>query len=120
MQVEEFIHLVLRSKSLYGLQTETLDSLLLELLPPIDHHYQKLESKLSHQHEAIVEDDPFEIVVCLFQEILNALRNNAGFHVPKVSTLVIQLTIVATFFCMGLYQRQFTKAHINKLVIGIH
>ena len=69
-------------KSLYGLQYETLDSLLLELLPPTDPHYHKLENTVA-QHEATVDDDPFEMAVYLFQEILTALRN-AGFHVPKV------------------------------------
>ena len=87
MQVNEFICLVLGYKSLYGVQYETLDSLLLELLPPIDHCYKKSENT-ENQCEAeslILVDDPFEMAVYLFQEILIALRNNAGFYVPKVS-----------------------------------
>lgn len=77
MQVEEFICGVYGWKSLYGLQPETLDSLILDFLPPLSHTYQELGD------DSMV-DDTQEVSIYLVQEILNALRNNAGFHIPKV------------------------------------
>lgn len=75
---------------MYGLRRETLDSLVLELLPPVDHTYKVMETPKavaasSRLEPASVVDDPLEVAVHLFQEILNALRNNAGFHIPRVN-----------------------------------
>ena len=73
----QFIQLINGSKSFYGFQQpDTLDSLLLELLPPIDHKYIK-DHDLNCQSKE-------EVSVYLFQEIIGSLRNRAGFHVPKV------------------------------------
>lgn len=65
------------SKSLYGLQPETLDSLILEFLPCFGHIYKDLK-------EANEVDESQKVPIYLHREILNALRNNAGFHIPKV------------------------------------
>ena len=60
----------------YGLQPDTLDSLILEFLPPFGHTY------ISLKEEDV--DKSQEVTTYLFLKILNVLRNNAGFHIPKV------------------------------------
>lgn len=67
-------------QNLYGLKPETLDSLILDFLPPLGHTYKELS-------EESVEEKPQEVSVSvyLYEEILNALRDNAGFHIPKVN-----------------------------------
>ncbi len=77
-QVNEFICHMYGYQSLYGLRPETLDSLILDFLPPLGHAYTTLG-------EDSVVDDSQEVALYLLQEILNALRNNAGFHIPRVS-----------------------------------
>lgn len=68
------------NKSLYGLKPETLDSLIIELLPPFGHAYKDM-------NEAGEVDSSQELPIYLHREILNTLRNNAGFHIPRVITL---------------------------------
>ena len=60
----------------YGLQPETLDSLVLELLPPLGHTYSNINKDGVDKSQAVT--------TYLFLKILNVLRNNAGFHIPKV------------------------------------
>ena len=79
----DFITSVCNSTSLYGLQPETLDSLILDFLPPLDHAYTKLG-----EDSLVDTSQPPDIY--LLQELLGALRNNAGFHIPKVSVLAHQ------------------------------
>ena len=62
--------------SFYGLQPETLDSLVLELLPPLGHTLSSLKKD--------PVDKSQEVTTYLFIKILNVLRNFAGFHIPKV------------------------------------
>lgn len=83
-QVKEFISLVDGSKSLYGLQSETLDSLILDMLPSLGHTYVKLSDNS-------VGDDAQDVKVYLVLEILNSLRNNAGFHIPEVNAKAVGL-----------------------------
>lgn len=64
--------------SLYGFTKETLDSLMLTLLPPIDHEYQQLPLEQS------TVDEDVDSQVFLLKSLLDALRKNAGFHIPKV------------------------------------
>lgn len=73
MQVKEFQD----ENDFYGLKPETLDSLILELLPPLGHTYKDLE------RDNLV-DKSQEVPVYLLRKTLNALRNSAGFHIPKV------------------------------------
>ena len=76
--VAEFITLVGAESSLYGLQPETLDSLLLYMLPAS-----------SHQFQEVPPDQPIDDVrLYLLQQLLTALRTSAGFCVPMVSVLV--------------------------------
>ena len=64
--------------SLYGFTKETLDSLMLTLLPPIDHEYQQVPLEQS------TVDEDVDSQVFLLKSLLDALRKNAGFHIPKV------------------------------------
>ena len=66
--------------NLYGFAEETLDSLMLTLLPPIGHEYKRIPLK---QNEKDVGIKVF-ILKCL----LDALQENAGFQIPKVCKLV--------------------------------
>ena len=67
------------NKSFYGLKPETLDSLIIEFLPPFGHVYKDVK-------EADV-DNSQELPIYLHREVLNTLRNDAGFHIPKVMTI---------------------------------
>ena len=77
-QVEEFIQCISGSSSLYGLQQETLDSLVLTLLPAID-----CTHCISDGHN--LTDDLMDIKVYILQELIQALKTNCGFHINHVS-----------------------------------
>ena len=74
--MEQFINSVDGNTSLYGLQDETLDSLLLSLLPPNAHHYQDTTP------EEVVGDN---VGVYLLYKLLRLLKHSFGFAVPVVS-----------------------------------
>lgn len=76
--MEEFINLVSGGSSLYGLKDETLDSLVLTLLPPLGHKYDTLG-------EPSTIDTTLSVKVFLVQELLQALRHSSGFNIPPVS-----------------------------------
>lgn len=77
LQIEKFLHV----NDFYGLKhPETLDSLILELLPSLGYTYKALE-----KDRDLHPSSPECIKYDLFQEILNTLRNSAGFHIPKVA-----------------------------------
>ena len=79
LQVNDFAKMVLQGKaSLYGFTDETLDSLVLTLLPPSGHKYQQVPLD---QNAA---DKDIDIKVFLLKSLVDALRENAGFHIPKV------------------------------------
>ena len=106
-QVQVFIDNISRHSSLYGLKVETLDSLVLSLLPPLTHSYESLkeprviDSSVESNKESsvlkepsIVEEPPKELSVIdsglhlkvlLMDELLRNLRHFAGFHIPPVS-----------------------------------
>ena len=69
---------------MYGLKKETIDSLLLSMLPAARHSYQPYKPK----------DDPeggyANEVICL-QKLIHAFRTTAGFHILDVSILVVYL-----------------------------
>jgi hypothetical protein len=77
-QVEKFIHIT-ESKSFYGLQKETLDSLVLNFLPALGHKYESV------QEDRLVVDTTKGVNTFLLQTILIVLRENAGFYIPKVN-----------------------------------
>ena len=96
--MQDFIECVSGPSSLYGLQSETLDSLVLSLLPSLTHSYESLrEPAVSHKHRkdpSMVDkslkkpgqtDSNFELKVLLMQEMLRNLRHCAGFNIPPVS-----------------------------------
>ncbi len=76
-QVQEFIELVSGSESLYGLCPDTLNSLVLSLLPAVDHAYTEI-GKLSFV------DNSSDIRFYTLQKIVQALREFTGLFVPKV------------------------------------
>lgn len=81
-QVKEFIDCISGHSSLYGLQQETLDSLVLMLLPPLTHKYESLG-------EPSVMDSSLDLKVLLMQELLQNLRHCAGFYIPPVSRAML-------------------------------
>ena len=77
--------------SLYGfLKDDTLDSLILNFLPPVNFTYKKLV-KDEKQDESSTNSQ--EILHGLFQEVLNVLRNNFGFHIPQVRAYTVMLLL---------------------------
>ena len=66
----------------YGFASETLHSLMLGLLPPIGHEYKQMSLKPNN----VDEDEDMNIKVFLLKCLLDALRENAGFQIPKVCT----------------------------------
>ena len=85
-QAKDFIKCVSGSSSLYGLKSDTLESLVLTLLPPLGHKYITLG-------EPSVVDSTVDVRVYLVQELLQSLRHCAGFHIPPVS-------IKCVYMCM--------------------
>ena len=79
MQVQDFINKTSGPGNLYGLQPETLASLMLSLLPPLTHSYKPLE-------KSIVMNGSLDLKILLMQELLQNLRHCAGLHIPPVST----------------------------------
>ena len=79
MQVDNFVRKVMQGQaSFYGFTQETLDSLMLTLLPPIGHEYQQAPLKQN------TVDEGMDKQVLLLKSLLDALQKNAGFHIPKV------------------------------------
>ena len=70
------------SKSLYGLQTETVDSLILDMLPPVGYKFKELKSDTEVSQIS-------DIHTVLITEILNAFRKSAGFNSPMVGRIII-------------------------------
>ena len=81
MQARSFIQCVSGSSSLYGLQSDTLESLVLTLLPPLGHKYKTLG-------DPSIVDSSVDVKIYLVQELLQSLRHCAGFHIPPVSRMV--------------------------------
>ena len=78
-QVQDFLDCISAPSSLYGLQPETLDSLVLSVLPPLTHSYEPFE-------EPSAMDENLELKVLLMQELLqNLCRHFVGLHIPPVS-----------------------------------
>lgn len=98
--MEQFINSVDGNTSLYGLQDETLDSLLLSLLPPNAppnaHHYQHTTPE-----EAVGDN----VGVYLLYKLLRLLKHSFGFAVPVVS--IYNLDTLFEFY-------MYIHMHINK------
>ena len=90
--MEQFINSVDGNASLYGLQDETLDSLLLSLLPPnappYAHQYQDTA------HGEVVGDN---VGVYLLYKLLRLLKQSFGFAVPVVSIYSLNTLSVRCF-----------------------
>ena len=75
--MQQFVDCISGGESLYGFQRETLDSLVLTLLPPIDHKYSTIKKPLC------TDSSPDETY--LIKEMILVLRHAAGFQIPPVS-----------------------------------
>ena len=81
--------------SLYGLREDTLDSLLLSLLPPVG--FSEFIETESKPVEIPSEKDP---KLFLLEYLLQALRKRAGFRIPHVSHIRFALSLIlAVFVC---------------------
>ena len=99
--MQDFIKRISGPSSLYGLKGETLDSLVLSLLPPLIHRYEPLKNP-SAMHESLedsrVIDTSNNLKVLLMKELLQSLRLCAGFNIPPVSTTRL-MAVEPLFFC---------------------
>ena len=80
-KVKNFIDLVSGSESLYGLCPYTLHSVVISLLPSVDHTYQCQE-----MGDFSVIDDSQDVKFYVIQKMLQALRECTGLLIPKVCT----------------------------------
>lgn len=83
VQVNEFLDTISRESSAYGLQKDTLSSLLLTLLPHVEFEYKK------YLQQPTIKTSVFDIKIRIVEVLLQALRENAGFQLPTVSKLII-------------------------------
>ena len=72
-------------ESLYGLHDDTLDSLVLSLLPPVGFQEFLETDKPQKEEDISTEESPD---VFLLRRLLRALRKRAGFRLPHVRKLV--------------------------------
>ncbi len=87
-QVQEFIELVSSSESVYGFCSDTLNSLVLSLLPTVDHIYNEIA-------EPSLVDNFQDIRFYILREIVQALREFTGLFVPKVQARVAILRFLS-------------------------
>ena len=68
------------NKSFYGMRNETLDSLILSILPSLDLKYAAVEEK----SDCLKINSAGSVTFFLFQAVLNLFRDHAGFYIPRV------------------------------------
>ena len=96
-QVQDFIDRISGASSLYGLGSETLNSLILSLVSPMKTSYESLEDGMdSVFKKPSVMDNSGDLQVLLMEELLQSLYHSAGFHILPVST-----TRLKAFFSSG-------------------
>ena len=83
VQVNEFLDTIGREASIYGLQKDTLSSLLLTLLPHVEFEYKKF------LQQPTVKTSVFDVKIRIVEILLQALRENAGFQLPTVSIYLL-------------------------------
>ena len=83
LQASEFIEHVDGRSSLYGLHEDTLDSLVLSLLPPVG--FQEFLETDKRGEDKIPEGERPDVF--LLRRLLRALRRRAGFRIPHVRQL---------------------------------
>ena len=81
-QANEFLECVGGSSSIYGLQPDTVSSLLITLLPPIENDYKPRYQMPN------VETPSTEVKMRVLEMLLQALKENAGFQIPVVSGIL--------------------------------
>lgn len=79
-QTLEFVQLLGGPKSVYGYHSDTLNALILSLLPPTGFQY---EERFKPSQIAFPN-----MKLYLLESLLQALQDNAGFHIPSVSAYI--------------------------------
>ncbi len=79
MQAAEFVSCV-KPSSLYGYTNETLESLLLTMLP-VNYKYQPLQDLRGNLSDDVDQSDARTF---LLKVLLEMLQQNCGFHLPLV------------------------------------
>ena len=101
LQVEKFVQCISGKESLFGLQPETVDSLVLSLLPPSSLHASGAKTI---PVLTTGEDDGRDLKIYLTKAALNALRS-IGFCIPLVRIKHILTPIIffyiLKFSCTG-------------------
>lgn len=70
----------IKSSSFYGFTKQTLNSLMLAILPPADYKYEPQEPTSGFD-----EEPPQDMTLYLLKTLVEALKSNAGFRLPTVS-----------------------------------
>ena len=79
IQVSEFaVHV--KKSSFYGFSEDSLESLMLTVLPPIGQEYKSLLT----QNSISIDTGTQDMHVFLLETLLSMLQKNAGFHIPEV------------------------------------
>ena len=81
-QANEFLECVGGPLSIYGLQPDTVSSLLITLLPPLENEYK------SHYQLPGIETPSTDVRVRILEMLLQVLKENAGFQIPAVSRVM--------------------------------
>lgn len=84
LQTKEFLEYIGGPSSIYGLQKDTANSLMLTLLPPIN-----FTCTYRDQYQPLPVDSSPNLKVWLLETLLNTLRSNAGFQIPHVSPVCL-------------------------------
>ena len=90
-QANEFLECVGGSSSIYGLQPDTVSSLLITLLPPIENDYKPRYQMPN------VETPSTEVKMRVLEMLLQALKENAGFQIPVVSGILSPTCMLHVF-----------------------
>lgn len=86
-QTHEFLDSIGQSSSIYGLHKDTVSSLLLTMLPPLEHDYGK------HFKQPAKSTPAYEVRNRVMEMMLETLKKNAGFVIPEVSSAVAVLGV---------------------------
>ena len=78
-QVKEFVRVIEASHNLYGFREDTVQSLLLRLLPPPQLNIQTSQDNLP--------PNPLDTKVSILNTMLDNLRQIFGFYIPQVRNI---------------------------------
>ena len=81
----------MKESNFYGLSKETLDSLMLSLLPTGSHKYQRLPP-----YDEQLQEHEQDMELFLMKTLLDTVKSNVGLHLPIVS-------VAASVHCNCMY-----------------